>query len=87
LLGFEASSSFLGDGERRRGDAGTWAGSEELLACGFRSTPSDIRELRVRAEAGFGEGPGWAMLDAFPAPYAVVARLIPSWKRALKGLR
>ena len=54
LLGFEANSSFLWDGERRRGDAGTWAGSEELLACCFHSTPSDIRELRVRADAGFG---------------------------------
>ena len=36
--------------ELRRGDAGTWAGSEELLAGCFHSTPSDIRELRVRAD-------------------------------------
>src|SRR6516225_2502378 len=27
------------------------------------------------------------MLDAFPAQYAVVARMVPSLKRALKGLR
>src|SRR5882762_3571232 len=38
LLCLEANSSFLWDVELRRGDAGTWAGSEELLACCFHST-------------------------------------------------
>jgi hypothetical protein len=87
LLGLEASSSFLWDVELRRGDAGTWAGSEELLACCFHSTPSDIRELRVRADAGFGYGPVLDMLEARWAQYAVVARMIPSLKHALGGLR
>ncbi|HVB57070.1 MAG TPA: transposase [Candidatus Acidoferrales bacterium] len=72
--------------ELRRGDAGTWAGSEELLACCFHSTPSDIRELRVRADAGFGYGPVLDVLEARSAQYAVVARMIPSLKRALKAL-
>jgi hypothetical protein len=87
LLCLEANSSFLWDVELRRGDAGTWAGSEELLACCFHSTPSDIRELRVRADAGFGYGPVLDMLEARPAAYAVVARMIPSLKRELRGLR
>lgn len=87
LLCVEASSSFLWDVELRRGDAGTWAGSEELLACCFHSTPSDIRELRVRADAGFGYGPVLEMLEARPAQYAVVARMTPSLKRELGGLR
>src|SRR5215469_2776138 len=39
LLCVEASSSFLWDVELRRGDAGTWADSEELLACCFLSSP------------------------------------------------
>src|SRR6266853_1902306 len=86
LLCLEANSSFLWDVELRRGDAGTWAGSEELLACCFHSTPFDIRELRVRADAGFGYGPVFEMLEARPAQYAVVARTTPSLKRALKGL-
>ncbi len=68
LLCLEANSSFLWDVELRRGDAGTWAGSEELLACCFHSTPSDIRELRVRADAGFGYGPVLEMLEARPRP-------------------
>jgi Transposase DDE domain group 1 len=87
LLCLEANSSFFWDVELRRGDAGTWAGSEELLACCFLSTPSDIRELRVRADAGFGYGPVLEMLEARLAQYAVVARMIPSLKRALRGLR
>ena len=87
LLCLEANSSFLWDVELRRGDAGTWAGSEELLACCFHSIPSDIRELRVRADAGFGYGPVLEMLEARPAQYAVVARMTPSLKCALRGLR
>jgi hypothetical protein len=87
LLCVEANSAFLWDVELRRGDAGTWAGSEELLASCFLSSPSDIREFRVRADAGFGYGPVLDMLEVRPtAQYAVVARMIPSLKRTLGGL-
>jgi len=77
----------LWDSELRPGDAGTWAGSRELLASCFLSIPSDIRELRVRADAGFGYGPVFEMLEERPAQYAVVARMTPSLKRALGSLR
>ena len=87
LLCLEANSSFLWDAELRRGDAGTWAGSVELLASCFLSVPSDIRELRVRADAGFGYHPVLEMLEVRPAQYAVVARMTASLKRALGGLR
>ena len=87
LLCLEANSSFLWDVELRRGDAGTWAGSEELLAGCFHSTPSDIRELRVRGDAGFGYGSVLDMLEARLAQYSVVARMTPSLKRELGGLR
>jgi Transposase DDE domain group 1 len=87
LLCLEANSSFLWDVELRHGDAGTWAGSEELLGGCFHSAPSDMRELRVRADAGFGYRPVLEMLEARPAPYAVVARMTPSLKRELRGLR
>jgi hypothetical protein len=86
LLCLEANSSFLWDAELRRGDAGTWAGSVELLASCFLSVPSDIRELRVRADAGFGYHPVLEMLEARPAQYAVVARMTAPLKRALRGL-
>jgi hypothetical protein len=87
LLCLEANSSFLWDAELRRGDAGTWAGSVELLASCFLSIPADIRELRVRADAGFGYHPVLEMLEARPAQYAVVARMTASLKRMLGGLR
>jgi len=87
LLCLEANSSFLWDVEQRRGDTGTWAGSEELLACCFHSTPADIRELRARADAGFGYAPVLDMLEARLAQYSVVARMVPSLKRTLRSLR
>lgn len=87
LLCLEANSAFLWDTELRPGNAGTWAGSVELLASCFLSIPSDIRELRVRADAGFGFHPVLDMLEQRPAQYAVVARLTSSLKRKLGGLR
>ena len=64
LLCVEANSSFLWDVELRRGDAGSWAGGEDLLTCCFLSSPSDIREFRARADAGFGYGPLLDMLES-----------------------
>jgi hypothetical protein len=87
LLCLEANSSFLWDTELRPGDAGTWAGSRELLATCFLSIPADIRELRVRADAGFGYGPVLEVLEERSAQYAVVARMTGSLRRALGGLR
>jgi len=87
LLCLEANSSFLWDTELRPGDAGTWSGSTELLASCFLSIPSDVRELRVRADAGFGYGPVFDTLEARPAQYAVVARMTCSLQRAFGGLR
>lgn len=83
----EANSSFLWDTELRPGNAGTWAGSDQLLASCFLSVPSDIREVRVRADAGFGFHPVLELLEQRPAQYAVVARLTTGLKRVLGGLR
>jgi hypothetical protein len=87
LLCLEANSGFLWDTELRPGDAGTWVGSVELLASCFLSVPRDIRELRVRADAGFGYDPVLTVLEERAAEYAVVARLTHSLKRILGGLR
>jgi Transposase DDE domain group 1 len=79
LLCVQANSSFLWDVELRRGDAGTWVGREELLASCLLSSPSDIRQFRARADAGFGYGPVLDLLETRPtAQYAVVWRMIPS---------
>jgi hypothetical protein len=87
LLCLEANSSFLWDAELRPGNAGTWAGSDELLASCFLSIPPAIREVRARADAGFGFDPVLSMLEQCPAQYAVVARLTTALKRLLGSLR
>ena len=87
LLCLEANSSLLWDAELRPGNAGTWESSVELLASCFTSLPPDVRELRVRADAGFGYHPVLDMLEARPAQYAVVARMTAGLKRKLGGLR
>jgi hypothetical protein len=87
LLCLEANSAFLWDTELRPGNAGPWEGSVGVLASCFSNIPPDIRELRVRADAGFGFNPVLEMLEARPAQYAVVARLTASLKRRLGGLR
>ena len=86
LLCLEANSAFLWDAELRPGDAGTWAGSVELLAGCLLNLPADIRELRVRADAGFGYDPVLTMLEQRPAEYAVVARMTHGLRRRLGGL-
>ena len=86
LLCIEANSSYLWDTELRAGNAGTWDGSLELLDTCFANVPPDIRELRVRADAGFGFNPVFEGLEVRPAHYAVVARLTQSFKRLLPGL-
>jgi hypothetical protein len=88
LLCVEANSTFLWDVDLRVGNAaGTWAGSEGLLASCFLSLPSDLRELRVRADAGFGFDPVLVRLEQHPAHYAVVARMSLGLRRKLGALR
>jgi hypothetical protein len=74
------------DTELRPGNAGTWDGSVELMATCFLNVPRDIRELRVRADAGFGCHPVLEILETRAAQYAVVARLTQAFKRLLPGL-
>jgi hypothetical protein len=87
LLCLEANSSYLWDTELRPGNAGTWDGSVELMATCFVTVPGDIRELRVRADAGFSFNPVLEIIEAQSAQYAVVARLTQAFKRLLPGLR
>ncbi len=86
LLCIDSNSSYLWDTELRSGNAGTWDGSPELLDTCFANVPPDIRELRVRADAGFGFNPVFEALEARPMQYAVVARLTQAFRRLLPGL-
>jgi hypothetical protein len=75
-----------GVGTRSPGNAGTWDGSREVLDTRFANVPPEIRELRVRADAGFGFNPVFVALEERPAQDAVVARLTPAFKRLLSGI-
>ena len=86
LLCIEANSSYLWDAELRPGNAGTWDGSIEVLDNSFANVPPDIREIRVRADSGFGFNPVFVAIEARPAQYAVVARLTTALKRLLPGI-
>lgn len=87
LLCMEANSSYLWDTGLRSGNASSWGGSVELLSGSFRNVPRDIRELRVRADAGFGFNPVLEILERHHVQYAVVARLTRAMKRLLPALR
>jgi hypothetical protein len=86
LLCIEANSSYLWDTELRAGNAGTWDGSVELLDTCFANVPPGIREVRARADAGFGYDPVLNALESWPAQYAVVARLTPAFRNLFPGL-
>jgi hypothetical protein len=86
LLCVEANSSFLWDAELRSGDAGVWDASPELLDSGFANVPPEIRQLRFRADAGFGYDPVLRKLEEHASQYAVVARLTAPVKRMLGSL-
>src|SRR3989441_4278655 len=87
LLCMEANSSYLWDAELRPGNAGTWDGSVAVLDTSFTNVPPEIRELRVRADAGFGFNPVFVALEDRRAQYAVFACWTSALKRVLGGLR
>jgi hypothetical protein len=67
LLCLEANSAYLWDTELRPGNAGTWAGSVELLDTCFANVSPEVREVRVRL------GIGWVAFSAVTAPKALCA--------------
>jgi len=86
LLCLEANSTFLWDVELRPGNASPWDQSPVLLDTLFTTVPPDIREIRLRADAGFGYDPVLQKLESRRSQYAVVARLSTRLKRMLPGL-
>lgn len=64
-----------------------WEGSPALLETSFTIVPPEIRELRFRADAGFGYDPVLTTLETRRADYAVVARMSAGLKRLLPGFR
>lgn len=86
LLCIEANSSYLWDTELRAGNASTWEGSPELLDTCFANVPPDIREIRLRADSGFGFNPVLEALEQRSVHYAVVARMTSGLRQCLTSL-
>ena len=86
LLCFEANSTYLWGTQLRPGNAGPWQGSKELLSSLFENVPADIREIRVRADSGFGFDPVLSTLEEYGTDYAVAARMTSPLKRLLPRL-
>jgi hypothetical protein len=57
-----------------------------MLEQALAHLPSDIREVRVRADSGFGYDPVLALLEQRAAQYAIVARVYSPLRRLLPGL-
>lgn len=87
LLCIEANSSYLWDTELRAGNASTWEGSPALLDTCFVNVPVDIREIRLRADSGFGFNPVLEALEQRSVHYAVVARMTSGLRRWLSSLQ
>ena len=87
LLCIEANSSYLWDTELRAGNASSWEGSPELLDTCFVNVPSDIREIRLRADSGFGFNPVLESLEQRSVHYAIVARMTSGLRRWLPSLQ
>jgi hypothetical protein len=87
LLAFEANSGLLWAGEQRPGGNPGAAEVIPFLEHSWALLPASIREVRVRADANFYSADTLAWLEAHRAQYAIVARLTPSLKRRLLGLR
>ena len=87
LLCIEANSCYLWDTELRAGNASTWEGSPELLDTCFVNVPPDIREIRLRADSGFGFNPVLQALEQRSVHYAVVARMTSGLRRWLPSLQ
>lgn len=86
LLCLEANSTHLCATQLRPGDIDPHSGTAELFRDCWSNLPAHIRELRVRADAGFYNDAFLSELEDRGAGYAVVAKVYPPLKRLLPGI-
>jgi hypothetical protein len=86
LLCIEANSGYLWDLVLRPGNVVAWADSLEMLDHSLSCKTDRVREVRARADSGFGYEPVLKHLEDWSVDYAVVARLSRVLKRILPGL-
>jgi hypothetical protein len=86
LLCIEAGSAHLLGAFLRPGKTDPHAGTVELFRDCWSNLPSDIREVRVRADAAFHDNAFLSELEDHDTRYAVVAQLRKPLRHLLPGL-
>ncbi|MBI4277682.1 MAG: IS1380 family transposase [Armatimonadetes bacterium] len=86
LVCFEGQTKDFWHGELRPGDAYTATGTVWLLQACFRKLPATVRQIRVRADAGFFDYKVVRAVEASKGKFVIVARLTSPLKRLIPGL-
>lgn len=87
LLCVEAGSAHLLAASLRPGKTDLHRGTVELFHNCWRNLPADVREVRVRADAGFWENAFLTELEDRNTQYAVVAHMRHPLRNLLPGLK
>jgi hypothetical protein len=86
LVCFEGQTKDFWHGELRAGDAHTASGTVWLLRACFAKLPETVRQIRVRADAGFYDYKIIRAIEARRGKFVIVARLTLPLKRLVPGL-
>ncbi len=87
LVCFEGQTKDFWHGELRAGDVHTAVGTVWLLRACFAKLPATVRQIRVRADAGFFDYKVIRAVEAHRGKFVIVARLVGPLKRMIPGLR
>jgi DDE family transposase len=86
LVCFEAQTRDFWHGELRPGDIHTATGAVWLLRACIAKVPATVRQIRVRADAGFFDYKIARTIEEHRGKFVIVARLTPPLKRLVTGL-
>jgi hypothetical protein len=87
LVCFEGQTRDFWHGELRPGDAHTATGTVWLLRACFAKLPATVRQIRVRADAGFYDYKVIREIEAHRGRFVIVAKETKPLKALLTGLR
>jgi hypothetical protein len=87
LVCFEGQTKDFWHGELRPGNVHTGRGTVPLLIASFAKIPPNVRQIRVRADAGFFDHKVVETIETGRGKFVLVARLTPPLKAQIPGLR
>jgi len=87
LVCFEGQTRDFWHGELRAGDASPAVGTVWLLQACFAKVPATVRQIRVRADAGFYDYKVIRTIEAHRGKFVIVARLTRPLRALVTGLK